>query len=324
MFGRKRSGADRGRRDRPDQPKPDQKKAPPGPAKHDGKRLPERPRIIAAARRRDASARRRRPNALLSWSRRVDRAANGALERAYPPLRRLGRDGLAAGAALAAWVGPRVRPVAASFFGALALAERGIRHLAALAVRLATAASEVVSPRRAAGATIAAAGVCLLLSQFIDYRGVEIGQPGYANLPDVAKPPTVGVKTAGDAHAYLLVPLALAAIGLGLACARRERPRLALLATALGLAASAVVLLVDLPSGLDAGAQTTRFAGASAVLQDGFYAELAAAGGLVLSGLLYYARPCRIRTNSSGRAASARRRRPRRRASSRARVARSA
>ena len=53
-------------------------------------------------------------------------------------------------------------------------------------------------------------------------------------------------------------------------------------------------------------------------------AELAAAGALVLAGLLYYARPCRIRISSSGRAASARRRRPRRRDSSPARVARSA
>jgi hypothetical protein len=280
--------------------------------------------MIAAARRRDASVRRRGPNAFLRWSRRVDRAANRALERAHPALRRLSRDAASAGAGVLAWAGPRLRPFAAGFFRALALAERAVRRLAALAVRLATAASEVVTPRRAIGATIAAAGACLLISQFIDYRGVEIGQPGYANLPDVAKPPTVGVETAGDAHAYLLVPLALAAIALGLACARRERPRLALLAAALGLAASAVVLLVDLPHGLDAGAQTTRFAGASAVLEDGFYAELAAAGGLVLSGLLYYARPCRIRTNSSGRAASARRRRPRRRASSRARVARRA
>jgi hypothetical protein len=280
--------------------------------------------MIAAARRRAGSKRRRGPNALLRWSRRVDRAANRALERAHPALRRVGRDAVAVASGLAAWAGPKLRPVAAALFRALALAERGVRQLAALAVRFATAASEVITPRRAIGVTIAAAGVCLLVSQFIDYRGVEIGQPGYADLPDVAKPPTVGVKTAGDAHAYLLVPLALGAIVLGLACARRERPRLALLAAGLGLAASALILLVDLPNGLDAGAQTARFAGASAVLEGGFYAELAAAGGLALAGLLYYARPCRIRTNSSGRAASARRRRPRRRASSRARVARSA
>jgi hypothetical protein len=320
-FKGKRSGTDRSQRDRLNQPK---KKAPPGPAKRDARRLPERPRMIAAARRRNDTPSAGAQKGLLRWSRKVDRAANRVLERAHPPLQRLARGAAGVGTGITAFAGPKLRPVAAAFFGFLALCERAIRRLVALAVRGATAASGAIAPRRAIGVTIAAAGVCLLVSQFIDYRGVEIGQPGYAGLPDVARPPTVAVKTAGEAHAYLLIPVAVAAIFCGLACARRERPRLALAAAALGLAATAVILLVDLPNGLDAGAQTARFAGASAVLEDGFFAELAAAGGLVLVGLLYYARPCRIRTNSSGRAASARRRRPRRRASSRARVARSA
>src|SRR6185295_5975237 len=150
-------------------------------------------------------------------------------------------------------------------------------------------------------------------------------QPGYAGLGDVAAAaPTVEARTAGAAHAYLLVPVGLAAMAIGVLALRREAKRLGLLVAALGLISLAVILLVDLPRGLDEGAQTSRFAGASAVLQGGFFAELAAAGGMVLAGLLYYARPCRIRINLSGRAASARRRRPRRRASSRARVARSA
>jgi hypothetical protein len=167
--------------------------------------------------------------------------------------------------------------------------------------------------------------VALVVSQFIDYRGVEIGGAAYAGLPDVAQPPMEGVKTAGEAHSYLLVPLAVLAAGLGvLAGTSRARPRLGLLIAALGLLALAVILLVDLPAGLDAGKLTSRFAAAEAVLDDGFDAELAAAAGLASAGVLYYARPCRIRISSSGRAASARRRRPRRRASSRARVARSA
>ncbi|MBK5220855.1 MAG: hypothetical protein JJE35_13915, partial [Thermoleophilia bacterium] len=188
----------------------------------------------------------------------------------------------------------------------------------------ASAASAVVTPRRAIGATIFAAGLCLAVSQFLDYRGVEIGQPGYAGLADVAKPPAVDVKTAGEAHAYLLLPLGAIAAFLGLACSRRESPRLSLAVVAIGLLSVAVILLVDRPAGLDPGVETSRFAGASAVLDDGFYAELAAAGGLVIAGLLYYARPCRIRISSSGRAASARRRRPRRPDSSRATVARRA
>jgi hypothetical protein len=193
-----------------------------------------------------------------------------------------------------------------------------------LLARAATAASRVVTPARAAAVVLFAVGACLVASQFIDYRGVEIGQPGYAGLPQVAKAPTVEVRTAGEAHAYLLMPIGMAVAVLGLLSLARERRNYGLFVAGLGLVALAVILLVDLPAGLDEGSQSSRFAGATAVLEDGFFAELAAAGGMVLAGLLYYARPCRIRISLSGRAARARRRRPRRRASSRGRVARSA
>ena len=265
------------------------------------------------------------------WSRSVDRVANRGLERAHPVLLVAAHRSQAQARRAVAWGGPRLRPPAALFFRGIAFAESRVRRICALGARSATRASAVVTPRRAIGAVIAAAGACLVASQFVDYRAVEIGQPGYAGLSDIARPPTVAARTAGDAHAYFLgplggalVPLGVAAILLGLLAVARERRRLGLFAAALGLVAVAVILLVDLPAGLDAGAQTSRFAGAKAVLEDGFYAEVAAAAGLVLAGLLYYARPCRIRINSSGRAASARRRRPRRRASSRARVARRA
>jgi hypothetical protein len=189
---------------------------------------------------------------------------------------------------------------------------------------VAAAAAGVITPARAAAGVLIAAGGLLVVSQFIDYRAVEIGQPGYAGLPQVAAVPTEAVRTAGEAHAYLLVPVGLAAIVLGALGLLRERRSLGLLVAALGLASIAVILLVDLPAGLDEGSQASRFAGTTAVLEDGFFAELAAAGGLLLAGLLYYARPCRIRISLSGRAARARRRRPRPRASSRARAARSA
>ncbi|HEU4739013.1 MAG TPA: hypothetical protein VFS54_08015 [Solirubrobacterales bacterium] len=237
------------------------------------------------------------------------------------------RQGERAGRRAWVWLWPRLRPLLGLFFHAVAFLERCVRRVCALLVRVATAISAVITPGRAAAVVLIAAGACLIASQFIDYRAVEIGQPGYTSIRDVsdaATVPTVEARTAGDAHAYLLVPVGLAAMVLGALALRREARRLGLLVAALGLLSLAVILLIDLPHGLDEGAQTSRFAGASAVLQDGFFAELAAAGGMVLAGLLYYARPCRIRINLSGRAASARRRRPRRRASSRARVARSA
>jgi hypothetical protein len=287
--------------------------------------------MIAAGRPRRAKPPARVAAIAARLSRSADRAANRGLERAHPPLLRAGRvagslydTAMRPLGVVLLWLGARLRPWASRFFRVLAGMERLARAVLGMAGRSATAASAVVTPRRAAAAVIVAAAACLVASQFIDYRGVEIGQPGYAGLGDVAPPPTEAVKTAGEAHSYLLVPLALLAALLGAAGLRRERPRLGLATAALGLVAIAVILLVDLPDGLDAGVQTSRFAGASAVLEDGFYAELAAAAGLVMAGLLYYARPCRIRISSSGRAASARRRRPRRQDSSPGRVARSA
>jgi hypothetical protein len=258
--------------------------------------------------------------ALRRWSRQVDRAGNRGLERAHPGVVRVRHFGAGAWR----WLWPRLRPLLALLFRAVAQLERGIRWLCGLLVRLATAASKVITPARAAAMILIVAGICLAASQFIDYRAVEIGQPGYAGLPQVAHAPTVEARTAGAAHAYLLVPIGIAASVLGLLALRRERRNLGLVVSALGLLAIAVILLVDLPAGLDEGRQTSRFAGASAVLEDGFFAELSAASGMLLAGLLYYARPCRIRISLSGRAARARRRRPRPRASSRAKAARSA
>jgi hypothetical protein len=284
--------------------------------------------MIAVVRGRIGEASKAVSGTVVKWSRRADRAANRGLERAHPMVARVARRGQAVGARawtltrkLLAWAGMRLRPPAALFFRGLALAEVAVRRLCTALIRLASAASRVLTPQRVLGAVVIAAGLLLVASQFIDYRAVEIGQPGYANLGGVARPPTVDVRTAGEAHAYLLVPIGLLAAVLG---AVRARARLGLLVAALGLVSIAVILLVDRPAGLDAGTQASRFAGATAVLEDGFYAELAAAGGLVLCGLLYYARPCLIRISLSGRAASARRRRPRRPASSPARVARRA
>jgi hypothetical protein len=258
------------------------------------------------------------------WSRQADRVGNRGLERAHPPLLLAWHRGTKEARRVLVWLWPRLRPLLGLSFRTIAAGERWVRRICAFLARMATVLSERITPGRAAAFVLIAAGVCLVASQFIDYRAVEIGQPGYAGVPDAAKAPTVAAGTAGAAHAYLLAPIGVAAVILGLLALRREARRLGLLVAALGLLSLAVILLIDLPRGLDEGVQSSRFAGATAVLEDGFYAELAAAGGMVLAGLLYYARPCRIRISLSGRAASGRRRRLRRRASSRARVARSA
>ncbi|HXS45856.1 MAG TPA: hypothetical protein VN756_00155, partial [Solirubrobacterales bacterium] len=213
-------------------------------------------------------------------------------------------------------LGRRLRPVGALLFRGLGMIERRLLRTRDLAIRGATRASVVLTPERAICLTILAAAGSLIASQFVDYRAVEIGQPGYAGLP-AASPPTVGAETAGQAHAYLLVPVALLAAALALVVLHNGRRRsLGRVIFALGLLSLAVILLVDLPAGVDAGVQASRFSGAKAVLFDGFYAQIAAAAGLMLGGALlvvapkaaarYHARPCRTRTNLFARAASAR------------------
>jgi hypothetical protein len=209
----------------------------------------------------------------------------------------------------------------------------------------------VLTPERAICLTILGAAACLAASQFVDYSSVQIGGQDYAGLPS-ASAPTTGAETAGEAHAYLLLPVALVAAALSLLAMRPSRRRadkrsgapvfgpsaqrrqqgLGRVVFVLGAFSLAVSLLVDLPAGRDAGELTSRFAGATAVLLDGFYAQIAASVGLMLGGALlvlapkaaarYHARPCRTRTNLFARAASALRRRRRRRASSRGRATR--
>ena len=297
------------------------KKALAGPAKRTAKKKPERRAMIAAARRRAMVVRVRAE----AFTRGADRRLSALLVKAPPRAR-------AIVVPRARWLGRRLRPVGVFGLRRLAWLERRLLRGAAWARRVATRTSAVLTQQRAIALTILASAGLLIAVQFIDYRAVEIGQPGYAGLP-AAAPPTVGGKTAGQAHSYLLIPIALAAALLALAAIRNERRRgVGRVVFLLGVVSLAIVLLVDLPAGLDAGAETARFAGAKAVLYDGFYAQIAAAAGLMLGGALlvvapkasarYHARPCRTRINLLGRAASGLRRRRRRRASSRGRATR--
>ena len=296
------------------------KKALAGPAKRTAntKRLPERRAMIAAVRRR--------AGAMLALAekrtRQVDRAAASRIEKLRPVLVRWTARARAEAAKLSRAAGRRLRPAAVLLLRGFSRAERLLRRGGAAATRWATRASAVVTPQRAICAVILASAVCLAVAQLVPYRSIEVGQPGYAGLP-AAAPPTVGAeKTAGETSAYLLVAVAVLAGLAGLLALRPGRRGLARVVVALGLLSVGVILIVDMPAGLDSGAQTSRFSGATAVLEPAFYAQLAAAVGLVLGGLLYTARPCRIRINLSGRVASARRRRRRPRASSRGKAAR--
>ena len=50
-------------------------------------------------------------------------------------------------------------------------------------------AERVVTPERAVAFVVIAAAIILAASQFVDYRGVEIGAPAYAGVESVAPAP---------------------------------------------------------------------------------------------------------------------------------------
>jgi hypothetical protein len=238
------------------------------------------------------------------------RDARRAPERWSKRLARRGRPLYARAVRLVRWAGRRLRPPAVLLLRVLGVGERLARRAAARAVRGATRASAAITPERAICGVIVASAACLVASQLVDYRGVEVGEPGYAGLPGVATAPEVGLETPVDAHSYALIPVALLAAALAVIAARRHRTGLGRPVFLLGAMCVAVVLLVDRPAGLDASAQLARFSGANAVLTEGFYAQLAAAGGMMLGGLLLTYAP-RTRRASAGRRRRIRARKPR-------------
>ena len=141
-----------------------------------------------------------------------------------------------------------------------------------------------LTPERALVAVIIGAAVCLAVSQFTAYRGVEVGQPQYVDVSSVAPAPQTDRVDAGSAHAYVLLPLALAAVAIAVASLVTRRWRLARLVSVIGLLGIAVSLAIDLPKGLDAGTAGSSFEGANATLTEGFYVQIAASAALVLCG----------------------------------------
>lgn len=166
---------------------------------------------------------------------------------------------------------------------ALAPALRGawklIRYLFA-------AAERHVTPARAVAAVALAAAVGLAASQWLDYRSVTVGNDAYSGgVEAVAPAPDVARDRAGEAHAWVMVPLALAAMAC-VAVAVARRPRAGRLLIAIGIAAIAISVVVDAPKGLDEGAASVAYEGAEARLLEGFWAQIATGGVLAVCGLI--------------------------------------
>jgi hypothetical protein len=155
-----------------------------------------------------------------------------------------------------------------------------------------------------------AAAVGLGISQFFDYHGVAVDAPNYAGeVGSTAPAPIVGTETAGSAHLWVLIPVAVAAIVLIIGAYRGER-RLAGAVAICGLLGLAVAVAVDLPQGLDAGRPGLAFSGSQAVLLQGFWAEVACSAVLMLCGglLAVYSRGMAVQRRGGSQSAAARRR----------------
>jgi hypothetical protein len=253
-----------------------------------------------ARRAREArAARRRRPTAQEPAPRRDSPAWLVALVKGIAEVVAIAREMLAIPARMALRLAERLglvvlagwRFVLPVLLAALALLRR------ALGV-----AQRQLTPARAIAAVAIAAACILIAAQFVDYREVRAGVPAYAEVESVAPAPRVdgSAKTAGSAHAYLLVPLALAAVGL-VAAAMLGRWRVARLLVVVGAAVVAVTLLVDLPKGLDEGQTAVQFEGAEARLLGAFWVQLAAGVVIGVCGVLLSSalRPGRARTRRS-------------------------
>jgi hypothetical protein len=186
---------------------------------------------------------------------------------------------VAGAAVLAAW--RFVRPILVAALRLLGRAER--------------AAERWLTPRRAVAAVCLAALVVLAVSQWSDYREISVGNSAYTGgVQDVAPAPDVATDRAGDAHAWVMIPIAVVGLGLVVA-ALAGRWRAGRLLAGLGVAVIAISLLIDMPKGLDEGSAAVAYKGAKASLLEGFWLQIACGAAMICCGLLL-SRFCRPAT----------------------------
>ena len=160
-----------------------------------------------------------------------------------------------------------------------------------------------MTPRRAVAAVGIAAAAALIASQWLDYRSISVGTPAYQGEIDLIAPaPDVARDRAGEAHAWVMIPIA--ALGAaGVLMALRGNLRAAWLTVAAGIVAIAIAAGIDAPKGLDEGAAAITYDGAAAQLLEGFWAQIASAAALAGAGLLCFVhmRPERARARRRAR-----------------------
>ena len=93
-----------------------------------------------------------------------------------------------------------------------------------LASAVARGARRHVTPLSTVAFVGIAAAIGLGVSQFFDYHGVAVDAPNYAGSVGATAPaPLVGTKTAGSAHLWVLIPVAVAAVVLIIGAFRGDR-----------------------------------------------------------------------------------------------------
>jgi hypothetical protein len=133
------------------------------------------------------------------------------------------------------------------------------------------------------------------VSQWSDYREISVGNSAYTGgVQDVAPAPDVATDRAGDAHAWVMIPIAVVGLGLVVA-ALAGRWRAGRLLAGLGVAVIAISLLIDMPKGLDEGSAAVAYKGAKASLLEGFWLQIACGAAMICCGLLL-SRFCRPAT----------------------------
>lgn len=145
-------------------------------------------------------------------------------------------------------------------------------------------ASRTLTPIRIGTLSCLIAAGLLIGSQFLDYRGVAVGAALYKGQIAVDAPaPITATAVTGDAHFWVMIPIALVAALVSIASLRSGNQRLGILVCTLGLIAAAIALAVDLPKGLDP-VNALPYSDASTRLLGGFWAELFAGVALIVSG----------------------------------------
>lgn len=145
-------------------------------------------------------------------------------------------------------------------------------------------ASRTLTPIRIGTFSCLIAAGLLIGSQFLDYRGVAVGEALYKGQIAVDAPaPITATAVTGDAHFWVMIPIALIAALVSIASLRSGNQRLGVLVCALGLIAAGIALAVDLPKGLDP-VSALPYSDATTRLLGGFWAELFAGVALIVSG----------------------------------------